>query len=124
MDDHTVPPPEAEVTAPDKAKRTRPNNNRPPVTCVSCGDTGKVRLSLMGMDGPVMQEVPCPRCDAGVELRVKADAGEGVTREDYQRLARLVLIALALAGLAFLAQYVQGDRPESVFARAAKEVAE
>jgi hypothetical protein len=106
-----APSPEANTHSPDP----RPEK---PLACAACGDTRRVTLSLQGQDGPIYREVPCPECGPGVKL---ADPAQIVTREDLRKLAALVLMALALAAVAFLLTARKPGGP-SVFEQAVKEV--
>lgn len=88
--------------------------------CKACGDTFRVNLRLLGQDGEIFREVPCPECGPGVRL---ADPGQIITRDDLEKLLTLAIMALALAAVAFLLS-VKGHKPSSPFAEAVKEVKE
>lgn len=91
-----------------------------PPDCKACGDTRRVNLRMLGHDGEIFRDVPCPECGPGVRL---ADPGQIVTREDLDKLLALVIIAVALGAIAVLLSAKSGHRV-SPFEEAIKEVKE
>lgn len=71
--------------------------------CGTCGDTGKVLLSLTGASGGFERDVPCTECQAGVTL---ASGGPDVIaiRKTVKQVALIAIGAFVLALLAYLMQ--------------------
>lgn len=87
-----------------------PTGDAPP-KCSTCGDTGKVLLSLTGVSGGFTRDVPCTECGAGIAL-----ASGGPDVEALRRTLRQVaLIALGAFILAVLAYLTGGGKSLPVF---------
>lgn len=87
----------------DEPQTASAETEAPSPACGTCGDTGKVMLSLTGASGAFTRDVPCTECQAGVTLesgQVPVDLAS--VRRTVKQVALLAIGAFVLAVLAYL----------------------
>lgn len=72
-----------------------------PDKCSTCGDTGKVMLSLTGASGAFTRDVPCTECGAGI-LLTGGGPDVAALRRTMKQVALIALGAFILGLLAYL----------------------